>query len=78
MKKNIFLSIVHDFFACDFFYHFLTDFPRILNYFPYILFLIATALKTIFVSQKNEGKKEMKKNKFFSFFVLMLAPPYFK
>jgi hypothetical protein len=39
------------------------DFSIILNFFPYLLFLIATT-PNFFASQKNEGRKgkEMKKN----------------
>jgi hypothetical protein len=49
--------------ACKFFLSFfMMEFPRILNLFPYFLFLIANAPKKIH-QPKNKGKRnEMKKN----------------
>jgi hypothetical protein len=48
---------------CDFLFISSMDFSIILNFFPYLLFLIATT-PNFFASQKNEGRKgkEMKKN----------------
>jgi hypothetical protein len=50
------------------------DFPRILNCFPYFLFLIATT-PILFASQTNEGKKE--RNGFFWFCLCMLASLFY-
>jgi hypothetical protein len=51
-EKKIFLSTVHDYFHMwNFFLSFFaTDFPRILNFFPYFLFLIAATPKIIFAN----------------------------